>query len=144
MWDSFIRDNLNYLKDIAYVEFTSNVSITATTEGTAQTIVDSGAITYEAAPIVVEFQSADVVASGGGSLFILLQDGATVLGRMASYPANGRSPLFVMRRFSPTAASHTFKVTAHNSAAGTSTVTAGAGGAGTTMPGFIRVRGIPT
>jgi hypothetical protein len=44
----------------------------------------------------------------------------------------------------PTAASHTYVISSQNGGAGTSTVSAGAGGAGVNMPGFIRITRVPT
>lgn len=136
------RDNLRYLEDLAYVEFTSNVSITGTS---FVDVVSSGPITYEAAPIVIEFSCVrfQVGASGGCNLH--LRDGATDLGQLVVGPTSSQEEaVLVMRRLTPTAASHTYVISGKNAASQTSTVHVGAGGAATNMPGFIRVRGIPT
>src|SRR6266542_3503525 len=73
-----LRDNLAYLGPIAYVEFTSNVSITATAEASAQAVVSSGSITYAATPITIEFYAPRLDAATGSHLRLVLQDGATV------------------------------------------------------------------
>jgi hypothetical protein len=138
-----VYESLNFLEEVHYKEFVSPVSITATTEATAQTIVEADAITYEAVPHIIVFESPSVVA-GVASLFLLLQDGATVLGRLASWAASTRSPVHRERRLIPTAASHTYKITAHNASAATSTIDSGVGGAGVNLPGFIRIYRVPT
>jgi hypothetical protein len=138
-----IRDNLGYLADLAYVEFTADVSVTGTS---MVDIVSSGAITYAATPIVIEFSCIRATSGGTGNLEIHLRDGATDLGMFAQVStvvvqAHG---LHVARKLTPSAASHTYVISGKNSAAQTSTIVAGAGGAGNNMPGYIRVRGIPS
>ena len=55
--NTHVRDNLRELwHELNYTEFTASVSVTATTEATANTIVSSGAITYVAQPILIEFE----------------------------------------------------------------------------------------
>lgn len=56
-----IRDSLLTLEQIASVQFTSNVSITTTSEGAANTVVSSGTISYNAEPILIEFYSPRIV-----------------------------------------------------------------------------------
>src|SRR6266540_855290 len=106
--------NINYLKDIARVEFTANVNVTATTEGTANSIVSSGAITYEATPIDIQFYSPRLDAGAGTAhLRLVLFDASTVLGWMTSVPgATTTSPGFLVTRVTPTAGSHTYQVKA--------------------------------
>ena len=52
-----IINDLLYLAQVNYTEFTADVSVTATTVGTANQIVSAGAITYEAVPHMIEFYS---------------------------------------------------------------------------------------
>ncbi len=134
--------NINYLRDIAYVEFTADVSITGTSY---VDVVSSGAITYAATPIVVEFWAMRVTAGGAAFVSLSLLDGATDLGILFRQPASTQSEaIFVSTRLTPSAGSHTYKIAGINNAGQTSTVSAGAGGAGTVRPGFIRIRGIPS
>lgn len=142
-----IMDALTFLKEVAYAEFTADVAVTATTVGTATDIVSSGAVTYEAVPHLIEFFCGRVALGAGAN--IILKDGATVLGTFSALPlAEVPGPVLLQRRITPTAASHTYKVSAWNAAAGTNTYKAGTGGTagdGTTfLPGFIRVTRIPT
>lgn len=146
-WNEIAND-LAFMAEVAYVEFTSDVSITATTVGTANQIVSAGAITYEAVPHLIEFFSPRWTAPAQvGNL--ILRDGTTVLGTLSQFVASQNHPdPYVARRLTPTAASHTYNVAAWLGGAGTGTMRAGTGGATgdatTFMPGFIRVTRIPT
>jgi len=148
VWNAEHVDNMNFLKEVNYTEYTATVSVTATTEGTANQIVSSGAITYEAVPHMIEFFSPRVtpVASGVVLRFVL-EDSTTVIGHIGRVELNATGtsavPVFLARRLTPTAASHTYNVRAYT-ASGTASVEAGAGGAGILLPGFIRIFRVPT
>jgi hypothetical protein len=136
-----LRDNMKELwHQIAYTEFTGNVSSTTTVAD----VVSSGAITYSAFPIIIEFSSPAVDPGANQTLSLSLWDGVIDLGIIAqiSTPTNASSgassSVYESRQLTPSAASHTYKVRTTNSA-GTGTVKAGAGGAGVLMPGFIRI-----
>jgi len=148
-WNEFVN-NFLFLNEVAYTQFTSNVSITATTDATAQTVVSSGAITYENVPHLITFQAYEGRPDSGAvgrQLVFNLYDSTTDLGRLGliTTPAasNMDVPVHLERRITPTAASHTYQIKAWVSA-GTGTVGAGAGGAGVALPGFIRVVRLPT
>jgi hypothetical protein len=150
VWNSEHVDNMNFLKEVNYTQFTADVSITATTDATAQTVVSSGAITYENVPHLIEFFSPWVIPDAGAigrQLILNLYDGSTDLGRIGQVrtPAaqNSAFTCKLERRLTPTAASHTYIIKAWVSA-GTGTVSAGAGGTATPLPGFIRVTRVPT
>jgi hypothetical protein len=132
--------------ELAYVEFTSSLSVTATVEASAQSVVSAGAVSFDGSTRVkIEFYSPDVLAgSAAGSYTILnLWDGSTDLGRIG---AVGHSLLVFAaevaikaeRFLTPSNASHTYSVRAWR-VASDGTVGAGAGGAATLMPGFIRI-----
>lgn len=137
-----LGNSLRFLKEVNYTPFTSDKSITTTAD---IDIVSSGAITYEAVPHLIELYALRATAAAAGSLQIQLKDGATELGIYASIPLStsvvGR---IAAARITPTAASHTYKWTGFNTASQTSTIFAGAGGADTNAPGFIRITRIPT
>ena len=134
--------------DIAYVEFTSAVTIASVVEAAATQVVSSGTITYAAStPIWIEFFAPAVVAGGAGvSGGINLYDSGTNVGRLfdATIVAPSASgydvPLGTLRRkLTPSAGSHTYKISAWNTGASNFIVEAGAGGAGVMMPGYIRI-----
>jgi hypothetical protein len=130
---------------LAYVEFTSSVTISATTEGTAQDVVSSGAVTYAAVATIIEFSCPviePVTFATPPGIFFILQDGATVLGRLAFFGPGAAvqsddSPR-LSRQLTPSAGSHTYKVTAYRLNQNW-TVAAGSGGTGAYVPGYIRV-----
>lgn len=139
IWNTDLVNNLKALKTfVTEVEFTSDVTTTATTEGTAATVVSAGAVTYLAMPTTIEFfapaHDRDTSTHGIFTLF----DGATVLGIIARGQI-GTQAIGGRRNLTPTAASHTYLVKVHGSGAGTSRVYAGSGGSGAHLPGFIRV-----
>lgn len=146
-WNEIVND-LAFLAEVAYTEFIADVNVTATTVGTANQIVSAGAITYQAAPHLIEFYAPRWTAPAQtGNL--ILRDGTTVLGTLSQFVASQNHPdPYVVRRLTPTAASHTYNVAAWLGGAGTGTMRAGSGGtagdATTFVPGFIRVTRIPT
>jgi hypothetical protein len=131
--------------DLAYAEFTIDTVITATVEASANTVVSIPATVFTATPITVEFFSAQVApdsaAAGRYVLIFLFQDGASI-GRLASVgtPSAGfmTTPVYLSRKLTPTAGSHTYSVRAIVNA-GTGHIYGGLGGAGNIAPGFIRV-----
>lgn len=132
--------------ELDYVEFTSNVSPTATTEATADTIVTGSSVAYDGSTVVlIEFFAhnarADTGAAGRTMTFWLYQDGSSIgsIG-LVSTPAASASNSIVhaVRRLTPSNASHTYSIRASVSA-GTGLVAAGVGGSGAATPGFIRI-----
>lgn len=132
--------------ELDYAQFTSPVSPTATTEATANTIVTGAAKTYSGTLIVVlEFFAPRVRPddSSNAQMVFSLWDGSTDTGQIAyvGNPPSATSPqhsVYGKRRFTPSAATHTYSIRAHVSA-GTGYVGAGAGGAGVLVPGFMRI-----
>lgn len=126
-------------------EFTSNISVTATTEATANTVATASAITFDGSTaVMIEFFAAAWEHSVADTLSeVWLYDGSSSIGRFArftSLPVAGRAlgPLMMCRRLTPSAAAHTYSVRA-STASGTLLIYGAAGGAGTTVPGFIRI-----
>jgi hypothetical protein len=78
----------------------------------------------------------------GASMFLSLADGGpagTEVGIMALVSSTTNDPLYVVREFTPPAATKTYSVVIYMSAAGTGNISGGAGGVGTRFPSFIRV-----
>lgn len=133
-------------EEIDYIEFTANVSPTATTEATANTVVTGSPVTYDGVTVVmIEFfcVNARPDVANGASISFWLYDGSSSIGRIgfisASAALGGQNvPVRLARRLKPSAATHTYSIRASVSG-GTGLVTGGAGGLGNTMPGFIRI-----
>lgn len=132
---------------LAYQEFTGSVSVTATTEATANTLVTAAAVTFDGSTKVnIEFfapliQPDDTTA--GNAIFLVLYDGSTRIGQLASATSPSTASaldvtVFAARQLTPSAATKTYSVRAYVST-GTGVVSAGAGGAGAYMPGFIKI-----
>ena len=133
-----------------YVEFTSTVAVTATVEGSANTVVTAGAVAFDGSTVgIIEFFASRVTpeTTAGVPLKIIATDGGTVLGIIAnivSPAAAGQNiPIHVLRRLTPSNASHTFDIRAYTGS-GQGDVYAGAGGATTLVPGFIRISKLAT
>jgi hypothetical protein len=127
--------------EYTYDEFTAPVAVAAATEATATTVVTATAYTFDGAtPVVVEF-FAPAAVRGTNRIAFVLYDGAASIGILANEPnvQGAEWPVFVARRLTPSAAAHTYSVRAFVDA-GAGTVTAGAGGVGNYMPGYIRIR----
>lgn len=137
-----VRDNSTWLlHQISYVEMTSNVNVSTPTD-----IITTPALTFNGTEKAkVEFFSPAIVIAGTGSngtLWLNLYEDGADIGQMAIVKnvtaAALNVPVWVVRYLTPTAASHTYKIRA-TQINGTHIVSAGAGGAGNLMPGFIRV-----
>lgn len=129
--------------EIAYVEFTSPVTVSANSEATAVDVVSSGAITYDGTPVIVSFYSPNVTTGATDRVTLVLQDGATVVATLGLIVVNTAvavigNTMFVSRKLTPSAGSHTYKITAFRTT-NNGTVNAGNSGTGAYAPGYIRV-----
>lgn len=134
--------------ELAYVEFTSNVSVSAVSDATGNTIVSAGAVTYTAVKHKIEFWTpqALLAATAAGVLIVNLWDASTNLARIGYFDSQNAGsgdggPMYCCRYITPTAGSHTYIIKAWVSGTGAAaTMKGGAGSGGTAMmPGFIRV-----
>lgn len=130
---------------LAYNEFTTNTTITATTEGAAAIIVTASAVTAASGDkIEVEFYTPEIWGDGTGTLTILLWEDSigSSIGKLATFyyaSSTARAtPGHLERRLQPSAGSHTYSVRAYRSAPNW-TIKAGSGGSGNLVPGFIKV-----
>lgn len=127
-----------WARELGYAQFTSNVSVTATTEASANTVVSASAISFDGSTIaLVEFYAARIDPGSTFTSVFLFQDGAS-LGQIGQTLTAGPS-IYVARRLTPASGSRTYSIRAAVNA-GTGTIYAGAGGgSGTIMPGFILI-----
>jgi hypothetical protein len=135
-------------EEVDYAEVTSQVSITATTEGAATTVVAGAAVTYDGATeIVIEaflpYVAINGVANDVGQL--VLYDGSTSLGKVETIHAQvtgvtGTVPgVHVRRKLTPSAGSHTYSIRGYKTSGSTFIAGGGAGGSGNIIPGFLRI-----
>lgn len=134
-----IRDNMREVwRELAYVEFTANVTPTGTTSGAPTEIVSAGAITFTAEPILVEFfaPGASDGGSGANRTHFILRDGTSVVADPLGFldSVSGIIPVTLFKRLTPTAASHTYNFAAYTGDGVGSTIHADAD-----APGFIRI-----
>ena len=141
-------NSLRFLEQVAYAETNSDVTATATSVGTANTIITSGALTYDSGTLYkLEFQCGYVAIPQNTN--IIMRDVTTVLGTLTRpAAATGDGPIHINRYFTVSAGSHTINVAAWLGSAGTTTFNAGSGGTAgndtTDFPLFIAIYRIPT
>jgi hypothetical protein len=126
-----------------YAQITASVNVTATSEATANTLVDGNSITYDGTRVRVEFWCPEFVQASGADTYVVLLRDSTVLGRaqienIGAVPQAG-FPLVVVFYDTPSAAAHTYHVKGYLNGAATATARAGAGGATTALPAFLEV-----
>jgi hypothetical protein len=132
--------------ELDYVEITSPVSVTATTEGTANTCVTGSAVTYDGSTVVmIEVYTPNLrtdTTTAVRNIAVALYDGSSSIGFLGFMEDNGvdgpANATLMRRRLTPSAASHTYSARAWVNA-GTGTFGAGAGGSGAYMPAYIRI-----
>src|SRR5262252_7062478 len=97
--------------EIDYVEITGNVSITQTTEDTANTVITGNSVSYDGStPVVIEFYAQqarpDTTAVARSQTYALYEDGASIgqIGSSAT-PSNSsdNKPTILKRRMTPSA-----------------------------------------
>ncbi len=132
-------------RTLDYAEATGDVSVTHTTEGTADTLVAGNAITVDGATAVLLefFAPAWFNNNNSRTLTVVFTDGTTVLGKVASFngPANPSDITFPVARYryTPVAGTYTFTAKVYANTGTNVTVRAGAGGTGAYAPMFLRV-----
>jgi hypothetical protein len=136
--------------EISYAQITAGVNVVSTTEATGTTIISSGAVVFDGSPVMVEFYTPGIVlptaTSVADNVIVSLFEGATQIGRLLialldnlGTGQNCRMPSIGRLRFTPSAASHTYTITAFtNSVTGTPSIQAGAGGTAAFEPAYLR------
>lgn len=131
---------------LAVTNFSANVTINATTEGTADTIATAPAFVFDGATQArIELFSPDsqlgANAAGNALVHVLYDNGASIglIGQQITQTATQvDAPVLMGAVFTPSAASHTYSWRAYRTNAAC-IVVGGAGGAGAFRPGYIRV-----
>lgn len=134
--------------ELDYVAITSPVTVSATAEASATTLITGSSVAYDGSTaVIIEawFPYIAAPAVAGGLVALVLYDGASSIGQfgMLLNPAGAalRAPFSAKRRLTPSAASHTYSIRAFRDASGTGTATAHAAAGGSTvhMPAFMRI-----
>lgn len=118
-WNEQIPENMKEVwRRLAHVEITADVAVSGS-EAAPNDVVSAGAIVFTGEPVRVEFSCSQAVTAvtAGSIVGVSLWDDATDLGRMGIVgDANGtesvRAAIHRVRQFTPTAASHTYKIRA--------------------------------
>lgn len=132
--------------EIGYAQITAPVNITDIAEATATSLISSGALTFDGAPVLCEVFAVVQTDTGsvGDALIMSLFEGSTQITRLALMRADQITladvhTITAHYRFTPTAGSHTYKLTAFSqNTTGTPKISAGAGGTGGNPPAFLR------
>lgn len=142
---------VDHATELVYAQIVASVNVpsTANSDANGVQVINPGAVTYAAKPIIIEFFAPEATAPNvlGGQLLFNLWDTNTDLGRWGQMisPAAGSLGAVVLlrRRLTPTAGAHNYNVRAWVAGAGASsaTIAAGAGGPATYMPAFLRITG---
>jgi hypothetical protein len=122
--------------EIGYDQITSNVSVASSSESSGTTVISCAAHSFDGSPVLAEFFAPYVAPVT--QILISLFEGSTQLARWGQFNiGNIGFPALLAMRFTPSAASHTYTVTAWQ-VGGTGTIGAGAGGTSVYPPAFIR------
>lgn len=129
--------------EIGYDQITSPVTVSSTTEATGTALITAAAHTFDGGPVICHVSAPYVqtAAVSGALVAICLFEGATEIGRIGIAITPAAVALVVpfegRHRFTPSAGSHTYKVTGFQSS-GNGVFGAGAGGTAAYLPAFIR------
>jgi hypothetical protein len=128
--------------EFTYVAVTSPVTISATSEAAANTVVTAGAVTFDGSTIVmVQFYCmAAPGATATSSIQFWLYDGGSSIGLIGYFQAatGQESSVKAEIRLTPSSASHTYSIRASRGVSN-GLIDAGTGGAGQSPPTFIRI-----
>lgn len=132
-------------QELVYNEFTADVTISATTEATGNTVVTATSVEYDGKPVLVEFFAPSVQVGASGQVIIDLWDdtASASLGHLATYvnpvaSTHNYGAACGQRRLSPAAGARVYSVRAWRATAN-GVVAANTGGTGKNLPGFIRI-----
>lgn len=130
--------------EISYTAITSPVNVVSTTESTGTAIISPAAATFDGGAVLVEFfGNIKSPSIAGQSVVVSLFESTTQITEMVQLTtpaaANAILSMTGKYRFTPTAGSHTYAITAFTTnTTGTPAVNAGAGGTGNAPPAYVR------
>lgn len=135
----------DHVGELLYSPITANVSVTATTAATAQTLINPGNITYDGKPVIIQFNTPGMTPPNvtNGQVTVNLWDANIDMGFLAmvyvTTTATGiQIPVHQERRIIPTAGVHNYNLRAWVAPSGTGVVVAGPS-TGAYGPTFLRI-----
>lgn len=126
--------------EIGYDQITAPVTVSSATESAGTTVISCAAHTFDGAAVVLEIFAPNIVIGSADLVSFLVFEGATEIGRISdnrTATTSGGGGTIGKYRFTPTAGSHTYTITAVRGT-NNGTVSAGAGGTATYLPAFAR------
>lgn len=121
----------------SYVEFTSNVTISATSAATANTVVTAASVTLDGSTMIcVEFYAPTLTTTS--TLLLSLWQDSTDLGLVALISGTTEAPALVRRFLTPSAGAYVYSIRGYRSSAN-GTVKGSTGGSDTFLAGYVRV-----
>lgn len=130
--------------ELDYVERTTNLTVTATSDATAQAFITGNAVSYNGTTrIKIEIFATLMDITASQALTINIYDGSTDLGRLLGIQANAGTgssnfSAYGARFLTPSNASHTYSLRAWKTG-GTGQIFCGAGGTATLLPAWYRI-----
>jgi hypothetical protein len=123
--------------ELDYVQITSpSAAISATTEATATTFMTGNSITYDGTRVLIQFFFPKSLSGGGAPVIVVLRD-STVVGQIGVGSTTALMPYGGIFD-TPSAGAHVYKLAAFVNT-GSVTFSAGPGGSGQYVPGYLRV-----
>ena len=133
--------------EIGRATITSNAVVTDTSEATATALITAGPFTFDGGAVVAEVYAPYMQSPSnavGSTLTVTLFEGSTEITRLAFIACqvntqNAATALRASHIFTPSAASHTYKLCGFvSSTTGGPIIGAGAGGTGAYAPAYLR------
>lgn len=127
-------------QELDYAQITANpAGITATTEGTSQTVISGNSVYYDGSRVKLSFFVPKLTSSASLTATYVVYRDSTVIGQVFGGTINTTLQGTDFELFdTPAVGAHAYAVKAFVST-GTLTVNAGAGGLGNLVPGWLRV-----
>lgn len=127
---------------LVYNQITSNANITDLAEATATALITSSAFTFDGQAVWAEFYTDELLAPLSGFVQVTLFEGSTEITRLATLngisSAQAGASVLARYKFTPTQASHTYKICAWAaSTTNTPRITAGSGGTAGDAPAYL-------
>lgn len=133
--------------ELDYVQITSSVTVTGTSEGSPTTVITGTSRSYDGTTILIEFMSprTEIAGAAGDALVVDLYEDSTILGRLhvrntvVGSSVNHIDSAYGALRRTPSAGTHQYIVKAWKTTGSTVSIGAGAGGTGANVAAFLRI-----